>query len=387
MFEWTVARSHILENPRTVLFTVLSVALAVAIILVSMGLSNGFKEDLISVTVENNPHITIGPKEGEDYIHLYRTLSKIVEQYPEVEAVSPRLVGKAQVRFKDKSQNAIFIGADPILEDRLLKVQEDMVLGDYSDLQSERHAAVVGSDLAGELRMRPWDARSTFRLVTRNRSIEVKAVGAIATGTALDQNLVYLPLETAQDLEGKGDVVTEVGVRLSNIYAAPSIARDLNAKTRYNAQSWQELNRDILESMDTDKIYSIIFYVLLLIISGFGIADTMIMTISRRTKEIGIMMAMGATSRSIMKIYILESAILGPPSALLGGLIVLLVVRLINTIEVPAELYAGFDMTVILDMETFVFVSIFTLLINFLAGIYPAYKASKLDPVEAMAAE
>lgn len=235
--------------------------------------------------------------------------------------------------------------------------------------------------------MRPWDVRSTFRLVTRNRSIEVKAVGAMATGTPLDEYLVYIPLETAQDLEGKGDVVTEVGVRLSDIYAAPSIAQDLNARTEYNAQSWQELNRDILEEMDTDRIYSIIFYMLLLIISGFGIADTMIMTVSRRTKEIGILMAMGATQSSIMRIYILESAILGPPSALLGGFFALLVAKFINITDASAIFYEGSDISVILDLETFVFVSAFALLIDFLAGIYPAYKASKLDPVEAMAAE
>ena len=384
MFEWTVARSHILGNPRMVLFTLLSVALAVAVIVVLIGLTNGYRENLISDTVENNPHITVDPKEDEDYISLYRTLSNIIQQCPEVEVVSPRLVGKASARYEENSENVIFIGADPLQEDRMLKVQEDMILGDYHDLRFKKYAAVVGEVLAADLELKRGE---DFRLVGQNRSINVKPVGIIATGTRLDEFLVYLPLETAQDLEGKGDVVSEVGVRVSDIYAAPAVADDLNKRTEYDAQSWQELNREVLEQLDTEQIYSYIFYILILIISGFGIANTMIMIISRRTKEIGIMMAMGATQRSIMNIFILESVVLGPPATLLGGLLAYLAAELIGTVEVPTGRYVSTHMAVVLDLETFIYVSIFALLINFVAGIYPAYKASKLDPVEAIATE
>jgi ABC-type lipoprotein release transport system permease subunit len=126
---------------------------------------------------------------------------------------------------------------------------------------------------------------------------------------------------------------------------------------------------------------------LIFIISGFGIANTMIMIISRRTKEIGILMAMGATRRSIMKVFVLESVILGPPSALLGGGLAYVAAKLIGTIEVPAEIYIATRMTVVLDFGTFLYVALFAVLVNFLAGIYPAFKASRLDPVEAIATE
>ncbi len=123
------------------------------------------------------------------------------------------------------------------------------------------------------------------------------------------------------------------------------------------------------------------------IIAGFGIANTMIMIITRRTKEIGILMAMGADRISIMKIFVLESVILGPPSALLGGGLAYVAAKFIGTIEVPAEMYMTDRMTVILELDTFLYVALFALIVNFLAGIYPAYKASRLDPVEAIATE
>jgi lipoprotein-releasing system permease protein len=384
MFELAIAERHILGNPKMVLFTVLSVALAVGVIVVLIGLTEGYKVNLIENTVENSPHITVDPKEDEDYIFLYRTLTAIAQEDPEVLASSPRLVGRAAAKYKDNVEGVTFIGADPIQEDILLRVNEDMVWGDYYDLEFKRFAAVVGDDLADDLELKRGD---DFRLTRQDVTIQVKAVGIVDTGTGLDQTLVYLPLDTAQDLLGEGDVVTEVGIRLSDIDAAPAIAADLNNRTRYKAESWQEKSRDILEQIETQQIYSYIFYLLIFIISGFGIANTMIMIISRRTKEIGILMAMGADQISIMKIFVLESVILGPPSALLGGSLAYVAAKLIGTIEVPAEIYIADRMTVILDLGTFVYVAVFALLVNFLAGIYPAYKASRLDPVEAIATE
>jgi lipoprotein-releasing system permease protein len=384
MFELAIAERHILGNPKMVLFTVLSVALAVGVIVVLIGLTEGYRVNLIENTVENSAHVTVDPKEDEDYIYLYRTLTAIAEEFPEVLAVSPRLVGRAAAKYKDNVEGVTFIGADPVQEDLLLRVREDMVWGDYYDLRFKRFAAVVGSDLADDLELKYGD---DFRLTRQDVTIQVKAVGIIDTGTTLDQTLVYLPLETAQDLLGDGDVVTEAGIRLSDIDAAPAVAADLNNKTRYKAESWQEKSRDILDQLNSQQIYSLIFYLLIFIISGFGIANTMIMIISRRTKEIGILMAMGADQISIMKIFVLESVILGPPSALLGGGLAYVAAKLIGTIEVPAEIYIADRMTVILDLGTFVYVAVFALLVNFLAGIYPAYKASRLDPVEAIATE
>jgi lipoprotein-releasing system permease protein len=386
MFELTVARKHISSDPKMVLFTVLAVSLAIGVIVVMMGINEGYRSELINNLVENNPHLMVSPKENEDFITLYRTLSGTIWSYPQVEAVSPRLLGKAGAKHKDKVRGVSFIGADPLLEEPLLKVQNDMISGNYSDLVFKKRGAVLGEKLADDLEVQPGEQ---FTLARQNKSMTLEVVGLIRTGTASDQTLVYLPLDTAQELLEEQDVISQVAVRLSDINAAPSIASDLNSRFRYKSESWQEQNSDTLQVLDTQKIILYIFYGLIFVIAGFGVANTMIMTVTRRTKEIGILMAMGSTQRSIEKVFLLESLILGPPAAFLGCILAYATAKIIEAypISLPSDIYQVSNLTVLLTPRTFILAVIFALTVNFLAGIYPAWKASRLDPVEAIGSE
>lgn len=386
MFELTVARKHITSDPKMVLYAVLSVALAIAVIVVMMGINEGYRSDLISSTVENNPHLTLSPKENEDYITLYRTLSGIIRGYPGVEAVSPRLLGKAGTKYKDKVRAVSFIGADPLQEEPLMNVQKDMVSGNYSDLVFKKRGAILGTGLAEELELKPGNQ---FTLARQNRSFEIEVVGLIRTGTSADQQTIYLPLDTSQDLMNQPDVVSQIGVRLSDIYAAPAIAQDLNSRFNYQAESWQEQNKDILDVLETQKVILYIFYFLIFLIAGFGVANTMIMTVTRRTKEIGILMAMGATRQSVMKVFLLESLILGPPSALVGSALAYGTAKLIEAypIDLPTDIYQVSNLTVLLTPTSLAVAVAFALGVDLVAGLYPAWKASRLDPVEAIGSE
>ncbi len=383
-FELTVAKAHILRNPRMALFTVAAVTLAVAIIVVFMGMLSGFEDEIIATTVENNPHIYIQPKEDEKYIYLYRTISSIVAEYPEVRAVSARLIGKGGAKYKDRVRGVEFIGVDPADEDRLMDVQKDVVSGDFQDLRSRKYSAFIGTGLAEELKLSRED---DFTIVRENRSAKVRVAGLIETGSALDKTLAYMPLSLAQDLVQKGDVVSEVGAKVNDIYQAPYIVADLKNRFRYESKSWQDVNADILELIQTQSIFSFIFYILIFIIAGFGIANTMIMIVSRKTREIGILMAMGAKPRSILKIFLLESLILAPPSALFGSILALLTGRLIMSydIQLPSEIYMVSRMNVAMKPEFFLYAVAFALIVNLVAGLYPAWKASRLDPVLAIA--
>jgi lipoprotein-releasing system permease protein len=384
MFEMFIARRHILANRRYTILNLLSVTIAVGVIIMSLAQNEGSRADIITTIVESSPHIIVEPKEDEDYIHLYRTLSATIRKHPGVLSVSPRLIGDGGARYKETVESVKFIGIDPDAEEAMLKVKRRMIYGNISELTFSRSSAVLGKRLAERLEAKTGDS---FYLTYGDKSMKLKIAGIIEKGTDEDWSLVYIGLKTAQDLVGEGDVVSEIGTRVADIYDAPAIASDLKMTTEYNAKSWVDFSRDITKFVNLMSTIDLIFYLLMFVTSGFVIANTAIMTVIRRTREIGMLMAMGARRHSILKIFLLENLMLSPFAAILGCLLGYMGARLINCFSPQGPASLGFSTTVVLRAEFFAYAVAFAMLLSLLAGIYPAYTAARLDPVEAIASE
>jgi lipoprotein-releasing system permease protein len=386
MFELDIAARHVVSNRRGTAFTLISVAIAVGIIIMSLGLTAGVRMQIVDNTVEKNPHLIISPKKGENYINMYRTLSDLVRMYPGTMAVSPRLVGQGAARFRDKVEGVEFAGVIPAQEDPLMAVQESMISGNFSDLKFNSNGAVMGVTLAKNLDIRPG---GDFYLSLKNQSIKLKVIGLIQKGTVKDSTLIYMPLETAQNLVAQGDIVSEIGVKLSDFTTAPAMALDLNSKNRYETTSWQDFNKEIARFVGNQNVTNMLFYIFILLISAFVIANTAIMVVSRRRKEIGILMAMGATRGSILKIFLLENMLIGLPAGVLGCLLGFGAAKLITLLPLDVTSSGGGDagMIIVARPEYFVYAIIFALALNFISGLYPAYTAARLDPVKAIGSE
>jgi lipoprotein-releasing system permease protein len=379
-FEMAVAVRHILSNRRGTAFTLLSVGVAVGVIIMSLGLTEGVRIAIVANTVEKNPHLYVEPEQDEDYLHFYRTLSEKIWDYPGVVAVSPRLVGQGAARHKENVLAVEFIGVDPALEYKIMNLQASIKSGDFFDLRQGRNYAFLGTKLAEKLEVRPGER---FDLVQKERLIKLRVAGLVEKGTAKDYNLVYMPLKTAQNLVDQGDVVSEIGVKLSDFQGAARAAETLRYRLNKETSSWQQFNREIDRFISTQSRINLIFFCMILLISGFVIANTTIMIISRRTQEIGIMMAMGACRKSILKIFLMECLLLALPGGILGSMVGLAVGRMIAAFG-PSG-FGGVALTFALQPELIAYSILFALALNFLAGLYPAIKASDLNPVDAIA--
>jgi ABC-type lipoprotein release transport system permease subunit len=212
-------------------------------------------------------------------------------------------------------------------------------------------------------------------------------VGLVHTGTAADETIAYARLDSVQDFFNEPGVVSTIGVRVADPYQANVIASSIERETGLNAVSWSEANAEILGLLETQMVFVNIFYLLIYGIAGFGIANTLITIVAQRTREIGILKAMGASQKSIMVIFIFQSLVLGAIGLVLGTVLgYITIVALQNyKIEVPQEMYFGLQ-TLPLEVEAlnFVYAAFFAFIVNILSGIYPARKASKLDPVKAI---
>ncbi len=383
MFELFVAWRHVATNRRGTAFTMISVAIAVGIIIMSLGLTEGVRVQILENTIEKNPHLIINPKKTESYINMYRTLSLRMAKYPDVLAVSPRMVGQGAAGFQDRAYGVEFVGVHPLEENQLMAVQESMISGNFTDLIFNKKGAILGVKLAESLRIRPG---GDFYLYFKNNSVRLKVIGLLEKGTVKDETLVYIPLNTAQELIGQGDVVSEIGVKLADFTNAPAIAREMNGKSPYKTTSWQDFSKEIARFVGNQNVTNMLFYIFILLISAFVIANTTIMMVSRRKKEIGILMAMGAKRRAILKIFLLENMLISIPGGALGCLLGFGLARMISLLplDVTSTGGEGGGMLIVARPEYFVYAMIFALALNFISGIYPAYAAARLDPVEAI---
>ncbi|HWQ44684.1 MAG TPA: ABC transporter permease [Methanosarcina barkeri] len=386
MYELKIALRQVLSRKKQTLFAILAVALAVAVITVMMAMLSGFQDELVASSIENNPHIVINPQdEKEEFIHLYRYTSARIAEKEGVIAVSPKYLGQAALEYRDNAEGVSLQGVDPLAEEKVMKVSEDVVEGEFMTLVPTKYGILLGDQLAKNLEVHVGDRVDA--VFPGSQTTSFKVVGLIHTGTAADEVTAYARLDSVQDFFNEPGVVSTIGVRVADPYQADVIAGSIERETGLDAVSWSEANAEILSLLDTQMIFANIFYLLIYGIAGFGIANTLITIVAQRTREIGILKAMGASQKSIMAVFIFQSMVLGAIGLILGTILGYIVTVALQSyeIEVPQEMYFGFQ-TLPLEVEplNFVYAAFFAFVINILSGIYPARKAAKLDPVKAI---
>ncbi|PXF57439.1 MAG: ABC transporter permease [Candidatus Methanogaster sp.] len=385
MFELDVAARHIRSRRRQTLFSIIAVALAVGVIIVTMSMMSGYTSILIDSTVENQAHITVQPKEGEEYIYLYHGLEKYIHGQEGVEAISSHFQGEAALHHEHDAEGVLLYGINPNDENRVVHRNEDMLAGEFTSLENPGSRIILGYKLAKNLDVGVGD--TVTAQIPGVEPADFTITGIFQTGTPVDETLGFTNLGRLQDLYGTGDAVTGIGVRMSDAYAADTMANKIDRETDYDAISWIEQNAEILNLLETSEGMVYLFYIVIFAISGFGIANILIMIVMEKVGEIGMLMAMGTPRRSIMLIFLLEAGILGMTGVIIGcvlGYGASLAIASI-TIPIPPEMYFGMDhLPVVLKLKNFISAGIFAMVINIIAGLYPARRASKMDPVEAI---
>ncbi|MCL7413118.1 MAG: ABC transporter permease [ANME-2 cluster archaeon] len=385
MYELFIAIRHLTSRRRQTLFSILAVGLAVTGLMWSQAVMVGFTDEMYSKTVDRMAHVTVEPKEGEDYIHLYRKLTEEITRIDGVVGVSPVIAGAATFRFKDKNKNVVMQGINVEAQDSVLFINEDIVEGSFRDLEITPNSVVVGDALAEKLGVKIEDTIDAS--FPEANPAALKVVGIYNSGTPLDETIAITSLPTAQDFLDVSNVVTTILVRGDDRERAQAISEEIDAMG-YPASGWKETNPEILQTLKVEGTSNYISMALIVIIASFGIVSTLFMAVMEKTKEIGMLMAMGVPRRSIMMIFVLESGILGLLGAVFGVILGAALAMQMGTYEYGTEVMAGItSIPFVVRIQDAVIIVLFTFLLNLIGGIYPASQASKLKPVEAIGRE
>ncbi|MDP4193069.1 MAG: ABC transporter permease [Bacteroidota bacterium] len=384
-YELFISLRQIRARKFQTILSVGAIALAVMVLTVSQALMVGFTGELYNTTLNKLPHVSVSPQEDEDYIYLYRTLIDEIDKIEGVSAVSPFLTGKASFRSKTNSLTAELKGVIPLQETNISAIEADMVEGDFKELEYSRNTVVIGSKLADKLEVNLGDFVDVS--FPNANPLSLRVVGIFHTGSPVDESLAYTSLDTAQEFYNVPDVINGLSVRLEDFNRDREVAAEIE-KTGYKARGWTETNPEILRTIAIESTSNNVVLGLIVVIASFGVVSTLNLSVIGATRQIGMLRAMGATISNIRTIFILQSGILGLLGALIGTLTGVVISLVIGQYEMPAsssELYGGLTtIPIIIRIGDVLVIIIAVLLLNLIAGIYPAQQAAKLDPVKAI---
>jgi len=371
------------------------VLIGVAALIIVLSVMNGFESEVRSRIIGTTAHITVSSFQKEG-LSDYQDLLAEIESLPEVIAASPTIQYKVAVASKTASDGIVLRGIDPELESRVTDLDENLVYGDLNFGAGEARGIVLGRDLADHLGVTIGEQLTVFSL--REPEIAMTGLmpkisrftvsGLFQTGMyEYDATLGYISLQDAQKLFNMGETVSAIGVKIKDVYSARRVAREIEQKIGYPyyAMDWMSLHKNLFSWMTLEKWAMFLTLSLIVAVAAFNIISALIMAVTEKRKDIGILKSMGATSGGIMRIFILQGIVAGVVGTVSGGLVGLGLCYLqekFRIISLPAEIYFISSLPVQVRALDVLLVSLATLALTFLATIYPARRAARLSPVE-----
>lgn len=384
--EFFIALRHITERKFQSIFSILGVSIGVTVFIVSLTVSNGLEKNMIDSLLTLTPHITIKSDYG-NVIEDYETKSAELKKIDGVTAVIPKYSNQAIVKYKEMAKGVIANGIKAESASKDLKLKIIKGKNDISELNS----ILVGEEFSKEMGV---DVGDEINIVSaENKEIKLIIRGIFKTGYyEYDSNLVILPLTTMQILSEKGETVTEIGINVKNPQNLENQLKSVNEKAaifgnnNLGIYSWSELNQNLLSAVKFEKFVLVAILSLLIMIACFAVSVILNMIVREKTKDIGILKSIGYSNKNIRRIFTIEGLVIGISGMILASImspLVLLLLKKMFKIFMKTTYYLE-ELPLYISMKEIILIYIVTTIIVFLSTLYPAIKASRLKPVEAL---
>ena len=386
------------------IISILGVMIGVMTLNVVMAVMTGFEEVLGDRLLGINAHVAV-VKPGDGLTDYQKLIDRILQEKG-VLAAAPSVYGQVMVTSGARVSGVVVRGIDPDRANRVVDIQQYIKEGSLQALKTPHMlqvegrsislpGVIVGTRLAGQLRVMvgdpiqvvsPLATPTVLGMVPKVRRFMV--AGLFDSGMhEYDATLVYMNLVDAQRFFEMGDAVSNIEIRVQDVYQAQDVARRIQQKLGlpYWTEDWSRLWPNLFSALRLEKTVYFLVLLLMVLIGAFNIISTLIMVVMEKRKDIAILQSMGATRRSIRRIFLIKGCVIGSVGTLLGVLFgygICLLIERYQFIELPKDVFLISTVPVRIYLSNFVLVALTSFLICLLASIYPARHAAKLDPVE-----
>lgn len=381
------------------LLSMLGVGLGVCTLIVVLSVMSGFEKELKSKILGLNANVMIFgagiPVEKPE------AAMKIVTRDPQVRGASPFVYGQVMIVSGGGASGAVLKGVKLPEVNQVLDLEGIWRRGKVSDLARPGPGGLPGVALGrGLARQLGVMVGSVVNLVNPlgedtpvgrvPKSEPFRVVGLFESGMyQYDTSMAYVDLAAAQELFDLGSGVTGIEVKIADIYQAGQVgSRLVKALGRdYYARDWMTMNHSLFAALKLERVTMFVILILIVLVAAFGIISSLVMLVMEKTRDIAVLKAMGASSRVIRKIFVLQGFIIGAVGTVFGiglGLVLCLLLARYKFIELPADVYPLSTLPVDVQPLTVAAVALAAVAICLIATIYPARAAGALKPAEAL---
>lgn len=384
MLEFFIAKKHILEKKRQSFIATIGVAIGVIVLTVSIGIANGLDRNMIDSILSITSHVLVL---GRGEIKDYNEVKNEIEKIPGVKGAVPKISTQGIIKYKgpfgDYVSGVKVEGFDLEAAQKAMDLDKKIVEGKIDP--KDNKSMLIGKELLKKMGAEIGD--EIILVSADGKELKLKIEGTFQSGYYdYDTNLVMIPIRTAQYITYSGESANSIDVMLDNPYKADEISREIYKRTGLFNRTWGELNRNLLSALALEKTVMILVFSLIVIIAGFVVWVILNMLVREKIKEIGIMRSMGISKNSIMKIFLIQGLTLGGFGIILGEIVALSMLWYIKNYSIAqvTSIYYLTKVPVEISLKEVSIIVLANLLIIFLSSIFPAYRAGKMETVEAL---
>jgi lipoprotein-releasing system permease protein len=383
--------------------SMLGIAIGVMALIVVLSVMNGFQKELRARILGVASHVQISGADGR--LANWQAVARAASADPDVLAAAPYISAQGLLANQQNVQGALIRGVVPTLEDQVADIGSHMRRGSLTDLKPGQFGMVLGAELAHAVGARvgekvvlitPQGQVTPAGILPRIKQFTV--VGVFEVGMyEYDAGLALMSLEDAQKLYRLGDEVSGVRLKLKDLFRAPEVARDLTRALPGDLYitDWTRSHANFFRAVQIEKNVMFIILTLIVAVAAFNLVSTLVMAVTDKQPDIAILRTLGATPISIMKIFVVQGSLIGVIGTVIGvvgGILIALNVdvvvpaieRLFRVQFLAKDVYYISELPSDLQLPDVVTVGVMSLLLSLLATLYPSWRASRVNPAEAL---
>jgi lipoprotein-releasing system permease protein len=385
------------------LVSMLGIALGVAALIVILSVMNGFHKELRARILGVASHVQISGQGGR--LADWPKVAELASQDPRVVAAAPFVNAQALLSSGPGVRGTVVRGIEPVLEEKVADIGSHMISGSLDEIEPGAFRIVLGVELARALGagrgdkvtlIAPQGLMTPAGLLPRTKQFTVSGVFDVGT-FEYDSGLALVDLEDAQRVYAMGDRVSGVRLKLRDLFAAPEVAAQVGARLGpgVSVTDWTRSHASFFRAVQIEKYVMFVILLLIVTVAACNVVSTLVMVVTDKQPDIAILRTLGASPKGIMKIFMVQGALIGVLGTLGGvasgvalalniDVVVPFLERLLNVQVLPPDLYYITELPSELQRGDVAVITLVSLAISLVATLYPSWRASRVNPAEAL---